>query len=166
MAVDLIRDGDELILKARYVAELPARWRALGGRFDKSQKQWVFRAAAEAEVLELLWEFYGWAPDHVPGERVTVYLELGPEHDAQEIRAGDRVLLSRNSPYSQPRIPSNVDLVEGQLPRRASHGKGEPRVFGRRHHGSVVIAVRNYDSKLMWLLPGRIVDPPAALFEN
>ena len=78
------------------------------------------RAAAEAEVLELLWEFYGWAPDHVPGERVTVYLELGPEHDAQEIRAGDRVLLSRNSPYSQPRIPSNVDLVEGQLPRRAS----------------------------------------------
>jgi len=68
--IRVITENGKTYLDAPYHPDLPAKGRALGGKFDARSKCWVFDARDEGRVRELALEVYG--DDGSPQELVTL----------------------------------------------------------------------------------------------
>lgn len=102
--------GDRIELHAPYHPELPARAKAIGGRWNG--KFWHFDTRVEEQVKQLAADIYG------TGETVTVRVELPFYIDEKEYWAYGRRLLSRRSRDTSVWLGTGVVLVEGEFERR------------------------------------------------
>lgn len=83
--VEVTKTETQISVSSPYTPDLPARARALGGKWDPAAKAWRFDARLEADVAALYREVYGeW-----PGEAADyVTLRVTALNDVQEERGG------------------------------------------------------------------------------
>lgn len=72
--VKVIKVNGKIKVTSPFHSELPSRARALGGKFDKSSKEWVFNEKAYDEVKVVYEEIYG--EFDAPVEKVDVKIRL------------------------------------------------------------------------------------------
>lgn len=121
--ITVTTEGGKTRLVSPYNASLPAKARALGGRWNRDAAAWQFDARDEQRVRDLAREIFG--TDGSPadtGDLVTVRVHLA-EHEvsyqqgARAVFAG-REIAHRPGRDAAVRLAANVVLVEGKLPGR------------------------------------------------
>lgn len=134
--VRIERTGDAVVLAAPYHPDLPARAKALGGRWDG--RAWRFDGRDEARARELARSIYGTDGEDNP-ELVTFRVTL-TERDAtqQELWLAGRLVARRPGRDIPVRLGDGVIMVSGQFPSRAGSAR-HPELGGV----GVVLEVRD-----------------------
>lgn len=74
--ITVTTDGPVTLLRSPYEASLPAKAKAIGGRWDREEKAWTFDARDEQRVRELARAIYGTDGADVDGPVVTIRVRL------------------------------------------------------------------------------------------
>jgi hypothetical protein len=117
-------DGGRLCLSSPYHPDLPAKARALGGRFDPATRRWSFDPRDEARVRDLAREVYG--TDGQPGDTVTVRLDLAKSSlgtGRQTIYLAGRQIAHRPGRDAAVRLGEGVIIVDGGFRSRGGSMK-------------------------------------------
>jgi hypothetical protein len=107
-------------LTAPYNPDLPARARALGGKFERATKAWRFDARDEGRVRELARDIYG--TDGRPAETVTVRVHLVNWHRENTIYLFGREIATRRTRDSPVQLGQGVVLIQGGFASRGGSG--------------------------------------------
>lgn len=116
MTVRVTVDGDKARLTSPYHPSLPARARALGGKWDG--KQWVFDARDEQRVRELALAVYGTDGSEAAQAQALVTLLVDMEQAAGTANAlwlAGREIASRPDRDGAVRLGDGVTLVAGRF---------------------------------------------------
>lgn len=116
-----MKDGStKLQLKTPYAPDLPARCKALGGKWGPADKAWYFDERDAGRVRDLCVETFGIdplaEPDEAP-ELVTVRVSLDAFSDGAEAWAFGRELARRPGRDYDVRLGGGVILISGGFPR-------------------------------------------------
>lgn len=124
-----------------YHPDLPARFRALGGKWHADAGVWTFDARDEARVRAVVEEVFGAVEPS--GRKVTLRYRLEGRYVQNPLRLAGRVIAERRGRDVAVRLAAGVVVVEGEFPRRAGSAK-YPEVLGSGD-ADVVIEIRDVD---------------------
>jgi hypothetical protein len=114
-------NGSQVVLDAPYNPKLPAKAKAIGGRWNAAQKVWTFDARDETRVRELARAIYG-TDGSTPTELVTVRVKLSAslQAEGEPISGADVWMFGRNLIHKMgrdiaPILGTGVIIVDGAL---------------------------------------------------
>lgn len=115
--------GTHVLLYAPYHPEMPAKARAIGGKWQPSNKNWAFDIRDEQRVRDLACEIYG--TDGTPTQTVTVHLAV--QYYGQTLYFAGREIAHRPSRDSSVRLGHGVIVIAGGFDSRGGSVKN-PRL--------------------------------------
>lgn len=127
MSVSITTNSATVTLHAPYEPTMPAKARAIGGRWDGDTKAWIFSLRDEERVRELAREVYG--TDGTASQTVTVRL-ADPEGYARysnELYLFGRMIARRRERDEAVRLGEGVIIVAGGFNYRGGSVKN-PRL--------------------------------------
>lgn len=125
--VTITNDGTTVTLQAPYSADLPARAKAAGGRFQAATKSWLFDVRDAATVAAIARDIYGTDgsdADEAPVTiRVTDLKGMVDHHDFREAHLLGRTLARRRTRGAAVQLGDGVVVVAGEFPATAGSQK-------------------------------------------
>lgn len=123
--ISITQTDKKITLDSPYHPDMPARARAIGGRWDRAKRHWCFDIRDADRVRELAFDIYG-TDGSARVEMVDVRVPLAwhaRHHRGTEIYGFGRLLAKRTYRDSPPRLGDSVILVEGAFLRRGGSVK-------------------------------------------
>jgi hypothetical protein len=108
------RTTDQIRVASPYSPDLPARARAISGRWDAAARVWAFPLAAEPQVRDLYLDVYGqW--DDAPLDLVTIHCTSieGASTLTESLTLGGRVIARAQGRDSGARTAEGVVVLAG-----------------------------------------------------
>lgn len=112
-------EGNTLHLTAPFSREANADYKGLGGKWDKANRTWVFKASDLIPLREVLRGHFGY--DDNPVEVVTARVELEGEYGrgGNSIEMFNRLIATRMGRDAPVKLGHGVRVVEGKFTLRA-----------------------------------------------
>lgn len=132
-------NGGRLAVKTPYHPDMPARFRALGGKWQDDARVWTFDIRDEARVRAEVEAVFG---STVPTGR-TVTLRWDVSNRYNPARLAGRVIAERRGRDAEVRLGDGVVVVEGKFPHSGGSAK-YPALWNTGHDG-VVVEIRDVD---------------------
>lgn len=151
MSISVRIVNNRVIAQTPYHPSLPAKARALGGKWDPARKVWTFDARDEERVREMVRAIYG-TDGSQPAAVVTV--RYTPDrHDLQHATLWlfGREVATRMGRDNPVRLGEGVVIVSG-----AFAGSGGSRQYPLIGDADVVLEVRDVPAAMVVEEPGRI----------
>lgn len=116
MSVTITTDSTTVTLIAPYDPSMPAKAKAIGGRWNATEKAWVFDARDESRVRALAREIYG--TDGAADDRPTVTLRVpvmqnSTRDGGDEFRVAGMRLAWRPGRDADVRLAPGVSIISG-----------------------------------------------------
>lgn len=127
--------------KTPYHPDLPAKFRALGGKWHDGARVWTFDIRDEARVRAVVEDIFG--PLEKSGQVVTLRWEVSARYNPA--RLAGRVIAERRGRDEDVRLGSGVVVVSGAFPR--SGGSRNNPALGHST-GDVVVEIRDVDANV------------------
>ncbi|OZG68246.1 hypothetical protein [Bifidobacterium eulemuris] len=116
--VNVVADGDKVLLYSPYDAECVKDCRQMGGKWDSGRRAWAFDKRDMERVERIAAKYFGYTPSSGAageGELVDVRFKAEDFYHAGEIRVGDRRLVWRTDRDRPVHFAVGVVVVEGRF---------------------------------------------------
>ncbi len=120
--IQVSRENGKVVVSSPYNRDFITGARRLGGRWDSDRRVWVFDAAQEGLVRQLLVDAYGYDPLGDAGPLVTVRWQMEGRF-SQEVWGCGRRIVERPARDAPVRFGDGVVLVQGEFPNRGGSRK-------------------------------------------
>lgn len=127
--VSSVQRGKKILVTAPYNPDANARFRELGGKFDRGTKSWTFPNLVKEELAETLMDHYfedGFLPVRRGVVKIKANHSFGCTHTP--IRFAGRILGRAKSRDGGARISDGVNVLSGSLTSGGSVKNWETRI--------------------------------------